>query len=439
MSATDAVDAHLARIERRNPAINAIVTLDAERARIEARAADRRRADGEPLGPLHGVPVALKDCHETAGMRTTVGHAPLRDHVPTLDGTVAARLRAAGAIVLGKTNVPPLLVGPYSDNPIFGRTLNPWNHAHTPGGSSGGSAAAVSDRLVPLDIGSDAVGSVRLPAHFCGLFGFKPSERRVSLAGHLCFGDLPGAPRGWRSICTPGPIARSVEDLELSFALLAGPDGRDTELPPLPYQRVATPALASLRIAFARTLPSVPVSREVGDAVEALAGELAGLGAVVEERTPTFDYEAACATVWALVAAIGTATEALPSEPTPPRVVAYMRLLDQRDALMRAWDEFMQTCDVLLCPPCISTAFAHGQGRAPFVIDGASVPHRHYAHHCALFNASGQPAVVMPYRISATGLPIGVQLVGRRWHDERLLAIARALEPITGPCPRPPE
>ncbi len=292
--------------------------------------------------------------------------------------------------------------------------------------------------MSPLDIGSDALGSVRQPAHFCGLFGLKPSERRISLHGHLCFGDVPGAPRGWRAICTVGPLARSLADLELAFALLAGPDGRDTELPPLPVATVPTPELASLRIAFARTLPSVPVSREVGDAIEALAAALDRLGARVEQRQPELDYPAACRTMWGLMQAIGTSPDPLPQEPETPRIVTYVRLLSERDALIRAADAFMQDWDVLLLPAAISTAFRHGKPRQPIDVDGSPVDYPHAAHHCALWNVTGQPAVVLPYRRSEGGLPIGVQLVGRRWYDERLLAVARALAPIAGPFVAPP-
>ncbi len=437
-SAVEAVEDHLARIERLDPVLNAVVTRDAEGALAQARRADALLNAGESLGPLHGVPITLKDCHATAGMRTTVGHEPLRDYVPTEHGTVAARLLGAGAILLGKTNVPPLLAGPYTDNAIFGRTNNPWDVERTPGGSSGGSAAAVAARMSPLDIGSDALGSVRQPAHFCGLFGLKPSERRLSLHGHLCFGDVPGSPRGWRAICTVGPLARSLSDLELAFALLAGPDGFDTELPPLPLLTVPTPEVSSLRIAFARTLPSVPVSQEVGDAIEAFASELARLGARVEQRQPQLDYPAACRTMWGLMQAIGTSAEPLPKEPETPRIVTYVRLLSERDAMIRAADAFMQEWDVLLMPAAISTAFRHGKQRQPIEVDGTPVDYPHSAHHCALWNVTGQPAVVLPYRRGEGGLPIGVQLVGRRWYDERLLAVARALAPIAGPFVAPP-
>jgi amidase len=437
-SATEAVEDHLQRIDRLDGALNAIVTLDAEGALARARQADDALARGEPTGALHGVPVTIKDCHATAGMRTTVGHEPLRDHVPTEHGTVAARLVGAGAIVLGKTNVPPLLLGPYTDNAIFGRTNNPWDRERTPGGSSGGSAAAVAARLSALDIGSDAIGSVRLPAHFCGLFGLKPSERRVSMHGHYALGELPGSPHSWRAMATIGPLARSLDDIELAFALIAGPDGHDTDVPPLAVTRVPTPELSSLRIAVARTLPSVPVSREVGDAIEDLGVALARAGARVEPRSPELDVPAACATMWSLVQALGSASEPLPREPSTPRIVSWTRLFTERDAMIRTADAFMQEYDALLMPATISTAFRHGAPREAFDVDGNAVEYLHYAHHCALWNATGQPAIVLPFRRSEGGLPIGVQLVGRRWYDERLLAVARAVAALTGPFAAPP-
>lgn len=438
-SAVELLEAHLARIERLNPALNAIVTFDLETARAVARAADEALARRALIGPLHGVPFTLKDCHSTSGLRTTVGFPPLSNHVPTEDGTVARRMKAAGGILIGKTNVPPLLGGPYTDNPIFGRTNNPWNLSRTPGGSSGGAAAAVAAGLVPIDIGSDALGSVRLPSHFCGLFGLKPSERRVSLHGHLCFGDVPGNPRVWRSICTVGPLARSLEDLELAFDILSGADGFDTELPPLPARRVPTPELRSLRVAFAPTLPGVPVARELRETVEALAGTLSGLGARVEEKLPALDYDDVFQSAWQLIQLVGGSPDAMEEEPTPPRIVEFTRLFDRRDHLIRTFDRFMEDWDVLLLPASISTAFRHAAPRAPIEVDGARVDYRHSAHHCLLFNLSGQPGVVLPSALSSDGLPIGVQLVGRRWEDERLLAAARAISEVTGPFRPPPE
>lgn len=211
--ATELLEACLARIAKYNPSLNAIVTLDEEGARERVREADAALARGETWGQLHGVPMTLKDGHSVAGMRTTAGFEPLSDYVPHEDGTVAARLKAAGAIIVGKTNVPVLQDNFQTDNPIFGRTNNPWNLDHTPGGSGGGACAVVAAGLVALEVGSDLGGSIRIPAHFCGVFGLKPTEHRVSLAGHIP--DLPGSPRGIRIMNAIGPHARYVDDLSL--------------------------------------------------------------------------------------------------------------------------------------------------------------------------------------------------------------------------------
>src|SRR5436305_726952 len=246
VSATEAMEAHLAQIDTHNPALNAIITIDAEKAHARAREADAALARGDVWGPLHGVPFTLKDTHATAGMRTTTG-SPLLDHVPQEDSTVTARLKAAGGILLGKTNVAAMLADYQSANPIFGRTNNPWNVERTPGGSSGGAAAALAAGMTPFDIGTDLSASIRIPAHCCGVFGLKPTERRVSLAGLIP--GLPG-PRPIRIMSCIGPMARTVEDLALLYATIAGPDGRDTEVQPVPVDEVPKLELKQLRIAF---------------------------------------------------------------------------------------------------------------------------------------------------------------------------------------------
>src|SRR3989475_1702874 len=252
VSAREVLGAHLARIATHNPALNAVITLDAERATVRAREADDALARGETWGPLHGVPFTLKDAHATAGVRTTTGFPPLADYVPKEDGTVAARLKAAGGILIGKTNVPVMLADFQSSNPIFGRTNNPWNIERTPGGSSGGAAAALAAGMTPFDIGTDLAGSIRIPAHFCGLCGLKPTENRVSLAGLIP--GLP-TPRSVRIMSCIWPMARTVEDLALLYPLIAGPDGHDTEVQPVPVDEVPALALKDLRIAFAPTFP----------------------------------------------------------------------------------------------------------------------------------------------------------------------------------------
>src|SRR3989440_7913869 len=236
VSATEVLEAHLAQIATHNPDLNAIITMDAGQARKRAREADEALARGEVWGPLHGVPFTLKDAHATAGIRTTTGFPPLADYVPKEDGTVAARLKAAGGILIGKTNVPVMLADFQTSNPIFGRSSNPWHTARTPGGSSGGAAAALASGMTPFEIGTDLSASIRLPAHFCGVSGLKPTERRVPLTGLIP--GLPG-PRPLRIMSSIGPMARSVEDLALLFAIIAGPDGRDTEVPPVPVEESA--------------------------------------------------------------------------------------------------------------------------------------------------------------------------------------------------------
>ncbi len=219
VSALAVVEMFQARIARLNPAINAIVTLN-DRARERARDADRALAAGESWGPLHGVPVVIKDCFETAGIRTTAGFPPLAEYVPEEDAVVVARLLAAGAIILGKTNVPTLAMGIRTHNPIFGVTRNPYDLERTPGGSTGGGAAAVAAGLAPLDVGSDNGGSIRIPAHFSGLYGLKLTEGRVSDRGHIPV--LPGFPPSIRHLKSVGTLARSVDDLELALKVLVG-------------------------------------------------------------------------------------------------------------------------------------------------------------------------------------------------------------------------
>src|SRR5579859_4604492 len=289
VSATEVLEAHLAQIATHNPALNAVITLDAGRGLERAHEADKALARGEVWGPLHGVPFTLKDAHATARMRTTTGFPPLANYVPQEDSPVAARLKAAGGNLIGKTNVHMLLADPaQSINPIFGRTKNPWNIERTPGGSSGGAAAALAAGMTPFEIGTDLTGSIRIPAHFCGVFGLKPTEHRVPLTGLIP--GLPG-PRPIRIMSCIGPMARTVEDLALLFAIIAGPDGRDTDVAPVPVEEMPQLELNRLRIAFAPTFPGFPVAAEIRAAIEELAKQLASLCAAVEEvRLPQEDF-----------------------------------------------------------------------------------------------------------------------------------------------------
>lgn len=435
VSATELLEAHLAQIAAHNAALNAVVTLDSEGARQHAHDADAALSRGEVWGPLHGVPFTLKDALATVGVRTTTG-VPFLDHVPLHDSTVAARLKAAGGVLIGKTNVAAMLGDPaQSANPIFGRTNNPWDTARTPGGSSGGAAAAVAAGMTPFDVGTDLSGSIRIPAHFCGVYGLKPTEHRVSLDGLI-----PGLPppRSVRIMSCVGPIARAPEDLALVYRIIAGPDGRDTEVPPVPVDDPPELVLAGLRIAIAPTFPGLPAARTIRTAVQQLAQQLHQAGAVVDEaQLPTSDMAGDLMRAGSLISMIVGAGEASPEE-APPSLAQYLEALHQRDQAIQAWEQFFAAWDVLLCPAAMSTAFAHCAPGAPLEVDGQEELYWLISGHTTLFNYTGHPALVVPAMHDEQGLPIGVQLVGKRWDEARLLAIAQALAAITGPFRRPP-
>src|SRR5436309_10578525 len=394
VSATEVLEAHLAQIDTHNPALNAIVTMDTERARERAREADEALARGQVWGPLHGVPFTLKDAHATAGMRTTTGFPPLADYVPQEDSTVTARLKAAGGILIGKTNVAMMLADYQSNNPIFGRTNNPWNIERTPGGSSGGAAAALAAGMTPFEIGTDLSASIRIPAHFCGVFGLKPTEQRVPLTGLI-----PGlvGPRPVRLMSCIGPMARTALDLALLYAIIAGPDGRDTEVTPVPIEEVPQLDFSDLRIAFAPTFAGFPVAAEMREAVEELAKQLAPLCAEVSEaRLPQMDFQQELASAGALIGMMLGAFQ--PQEHgQPTQLSQYLEALHIRDQSIAAWEEFFEKWDALLCPPSMMTAFAHCEPGSPLHVDGQAVVYWMVSAHSTVFNYTGHRAVVLPY------------------------------------------
>jgi amidase len=460
-SASELVQLFLGRIERYNGALNAIVTLDEAGARRRAHEADEAFGRGELWGPLHGVPMTIKDALETAGMRTTGGHPPLKDYVPKADAPAVARLKAAGAILLGKTNVPPLSADYRADNPIFGRTNNPWNLERTPGGSTGGGAAAVAAGLSAFDVGSDLAGSVRTPAHFCGLFALKPTERRVPNTGHIP--EVPGQPRAVRHMNVLGPLARSVEDLILITKTMCGTDGAEWDVPPMPWIDAPARPLRECRIAWATDFGGVPVVRETKDAIQKLAGELARAGCAVEERTPDgFSFDAAWET-WGEIAIAERA--ATGGERSRERVAAlnatlgagwavargsakglnatvadYAASLTRRDRLIGNLESFFARWDALICPVTVSAAIGHVPFGTPIDVDGQPVPYfiAGTAYTCP-FNLTGHPSVVLPLAKSREGLPIGVQLVGKRWSEPALLALAQKVARISGAFSPPPK
>jgi amidase len=417
VSSAEVVDAHLAQIDRHNARLNAVVTLDEDGARERAQAADAALGRGEEWGPLHGVPITLEDGHATSGVRSTWGGLPrLADHVPTEDGTVVSRLKAAGAILLGKTHGPEVW-----PNSVFARTNNPWDLTRTPGGSSAGCGAALAAGLTPLDIGLDTLGSIQNPAHYCGVYGMRPTEHRVSLTGVFFIDPI----RKFRVMSVAGPMARSVEDLRLALRLIAGPDGIDTDVPPVPWRDPAAIEIRNLRIAYSSAFPGSTTQDEIHAAVEDMARELTRQDATVEERLPDVDLRRQYELGEDLFGLVASAFE---EDAEHCSLDAYLAALDRRDEMITAWDEFFANWDALVAPAGTRTAERHEEWDPE--------PSEEYPYRLSAL--SGCPMVVIPAGVDSQELPFGLQILGRRWDDERLLAVAELLSGLTPGFRRPP-
>lgn len=432
-SSVEVVEACLRRIEAVNPRINAVVRL-ADRSLDAARAADAALHGGAVLGQLHGVPFTLKDSIDTAGIVTTAGTIGWRERVPGRDATVAARLRAAGAILLGKTNTPEFTWSDETSNAVYGRTVNPYDASRTPGGSSGGSAAIVAAAGSPFDVGSDTGDSIRAPAHFCGVAGLKPTQGRVPRTGH--HPSFHGILGSWTQL---GPIARTVEDLELVLRVIAGPDGEDPHVLPIPLGDPSTVDVASLRAVVFTDNGVVAPTAETATAVRAAAAALADAGARVEERMPDGLAELpelyerivhADGHAWLrrLIAGAGTPGDGTYDWLARERVVGsdeLTELLELLDAVRARLLRAMADVDLIVCPATPAPAFPHGG--EPMIRDTYSEPH----------NLSGLPSGVVRGGMSPEGLPIGVQLVARHWREDVVLAAAAVVEGALGGW-RPP-
>jgi amidase len=435
----------IGRVIRYNPGLNAIVTLDMEGARARARQADEARSRGECWGPLHGVPITIKDSFETAGLRSVSGYPAFHDHVPTEDAPPVARLRAAGAIILGKTNLPALASGIQTNNPVFGRTNNPWNHACTPGGSSGGSAAAVAAGLSFLELGSDIGGSIRIPAHFCGIYGLKSTGGRISGKGHLASPRPLKVPAEWQALLqlgSIGPLARSIDDLRLAFSIITATSDAARSVP------------AELHIAWTTDFGGAPLNAETKGLIRQFVLGLAQAGYRVDERSPAdLDYQSAWYHSGVCLGAINTLFQRPvmrwlrrigrpvlarfgPRDTLMQGLFGGMSLraqlvfeaLRQREVLIEQIERFLQQYDVWICPVFPVPAFTHRAPNAPITIDERQVPQL-VANllHSIIFNVSGHPVVTIPIGRIANGLPVGVQLVGRRLEELALLAIAERI------------
>jgi amidase len=442
--APELTELYIRRIERHDRALNAVVVRDYTRAREQAVGAEHARGRGEHL-PLLGLPITLKESINVTGLHTTCGVPDWKAFISQHDAPVATRTRAAGAVLLGKTNVPPMLADWQSANPIYGRTNNPWDLTRTPGGSSGGSAAAIAAGLSALEVGSDIGGSIRVPAAFCGIYGHRPSETLLPRSGQF---PMPPLPNSAVVMGVQGPLARGAEDLELALSVLAGPEvGEDVAwrvtLPTARRER-----LADFRVAVLPSIPWLPVDEQITAALHDLAGRLAKMGAVVKELQPDGldDHREYHGFYRTLLSAVTGAR--VDPDTRRQRVETFKRAGDdfslaaarglegtagdylvwngRREQHRAAWRSFFREWDVLLAPAINVLAYPHIERAWPaddsdltltFTVNGRPVPYLHGLCYPALSTVPGQPATAFPVGLSREGLPIGLQAIGPYLED----------------------
>lgn len=456
--------AFLERIEQHNPALNAVVYMDIDAARKRAKEADAALARGESWGPLHGLPMTIKETYEVAGMPTTAGSPQLKDHCPRQHAVAAQRLQDAGAIIIGKSNVPLFAGDLQTYNEIYGTTNNPWDTARTPGGSSGGAAAALAAGLTPLEFGSDIGGSIRTPASFTGVCGHKPSYGLVPGRGHI-----PGPPGSLSAadIGVMGPLARTVDDLELALDITAGPDERETVGWGLSLPKARHHQLKDFRVAAWLNDPACPVDQEIVGLLEATVSSLRDAGVKVDDEARPRDIDLASSheVYYALLsAAVGAG---LPKKVFDNRADAaatahesdhsyairfargatqshaqWLRAHEKRLHMQRAWADFFNGFDVLLCPVTNTLPFKHDHS-APIdertlIVNGQTTPYLDILMWVGLAGVVYLPVTVVPIGKTQSGLPVGVQIVGPYLEDRSCLEFARQLEKLMGGFTPPP-
>ncbi len=464
VSAAELLEATLARLDALNPALNAVVVQDREGARRAAAEADAALARGEQ-GPLLGLPMTVKECFDIAGLPTTWG-LPGTEKLPvTRDAVVVQRLRAAGAVVLGKTNVPPNLADWQSANPVYGRTNNPWDPARTPGGSSGGSAAALAAGLAALEMGSDIGGSLRVPAHCCGVYAHKPSHGLVPMRGNAPPGTPVLSVDHHVDLAVGGPMARSAADLALALDVVAGPDedravGWRLQLPPPRHT-----SLKGCRVLLLRSHPLLPTGHEVAEVVERWAAQAAAAGARIVESHPLLpDLLKVARTYGHLLLAFfgGTvpaaeyeglkrAAAALPPGDDSPQATDLRAFVSshrdwlaadrRRTAIRHDWRQLFAEVDVVVAPVMPLPALPHDAApmeQRTIEIDGRRLPYTLLGAWAGPATLAGLPATAFPVGRSAGGLPVGLQAIGPQWEDRTTIAFAAACEQAFGGFVPPP-
>jgi len=448
VSPVEVARAHLDRIERLNPKLNAFVDCKPEIVLEQAKQAEAAVMSGASLGPLHGVPLSIKASIDVMGHRCEAGTKLRAGYIAEHDAPLVSRLRAAGAVILGVTNAPELLMAWETDNLLYGRTNNPWDLTRTPGGSSGGESAAIAAGLSAGGVGSDGGGSIREPAHFTGICGLKPTPGRIASTGHFPKSGGPFALLG-----VVGPMARTAADLQLLFAAMAGPDDGDPCSAPVALRDITEQTLRSEALAVFEDDGRTPVTPETRKAVKKAAALLSDAGFRVERFRPD-GLEEARQLWWKFFGVaggmiLGPMLRGHESELSPIlRQFSGWAATEPPhtgDSLLSAWlgrDEVrerilrqMQKYPILLCPVAAIPAFRHGERE--WQVEGKTVKYLDAWSYCEWFNLLGFPAAVVPMGISGEGLPIAIQIVGRPWEEERVLAVAAILENARGPFPQP--
>ncbi len=459
VGAAEVLDHFLARVEKYNPRLNAIIWRDVERAGQRARAADAALAKGETWGPLHGVPMTIKESFNVAGSPTTWGDPNLKANISTTSALAVERLQRAGVVLFGKTNVPLLLADHQSYNAIYGTTNNPWDVSRTPGGSSGGSAAALAAGLTGIEAGSDIGGSIRVPAHFCGVFGLKPTWGVVAPKGQA----LPGS-HAYADISVVGPMARGVEDLAMALDAMAGPDEIDSVAWKVDLPACDAASLGDLRIAVKLRDRNCEVDSPYVDRLQALVDALAKHGAKVREAEPELDtarlYESYVVLLRAATSARTpeedierwrkTAESAPGREPYLDLLVRgnrlrhrdWLRLNNERHALRRTFAAFFEDWDILLCPAAASAALPHDQAgerwQRRMTVRGKPVPSTMNLFWAGYSSHVYLPSTVGPAGSIEPGLPVGYQAIAASGRDRTAIAFSRFVErDIVGFAPPP--
>jgi Asp-tRNA(Asn)/Glu-tRNA(Gln) amidotransferase A subunit family amidase len=452
LSSRQLVDAHIARIEQVNPKLNAFIHTDFEFARKQAASADeilRSSTETRHIGPLHGVPISIKSSIDVAGFPCECGSTLRRGYVAPSDAPLVARLRAAGAIILGNTNAPECLMAWETDNLLYGRTNNPWDLERTPGGSSGGEAAAIAAGCSAGGVGSDGGGSIRVPAHFSGICGLKPTPGRIPSTGHY-----PGSAGPFAQLGVVGPIARTIADVTKLLEVMAGPDPGDPCAAPVPLRTWSANKIRSLRIGYFAEHDFAAVTPETASAVRNAADALRQQGFEVFEWRPE-NFDRAWRLWWNLFGRAGQMAfspmlDGREAELSPilrdfrARVAAEpdltaTELLNttlERDVLRGRFLAKMEELPILICPVCSIPAFRHGERE--WTVQGKRLEYLEAMAYSQWFNVLGCPGAVVPVSQSAEGLPIGVQIVGRPWEEEAVLAVAARIEKASGGFRCPP-